>query len=250
MGLTVEGMQKSGVQATAKHYIGNEQETQRNPSQASFSNVIIEAVSSNIDDRTLHELYLWPFAEAVKSGVASVMCSYNRLNSTYSCGNSKVLNGILKGELGFQGYVMSDWFATHSGVPSALAGLDMDMPGFAFSSSGRGPSFFGTNLVTAVNNSSLPMKRLDDMVKHIMSLYYYLKQDNYPTIDASSAELNGFNPATSTTGWDLSGPKHRDVRDNHGQFIRELGAASAVLLKNTNHALPIEGPKEHRCIWQ
>lgn len=64
---------------------------------------VVEAVSSNIDDRTMHELYMWPFANAIKAGVASVMCSYNRVNQTYACENSKMLNGLLKGELGFQG---------------------------------------------------------------------------------------------------------------------------------------------------
>jgi beta-glucosidase len=71
-------MQKAGVQACSKHYIGNEQETQRNPS-LSVENQTIEAISSNIDDQTMHELYLWPFANAVHAGTASIMCSYNRL---------------------------------------------------------------------------------------------------------------------------------------------------------------------------
>ena len=75
----------------------------------------------------MHEVYLWPFTEAVKAGTASLMCSYNRINGSYGCQNSKTLNGLLKEELGFQGYVMSDWGATHSGVPAILAGLDMDM---------------------------------------------------------------------------------------------------------------------------
>jgi len=57
----------------------------------------------------MHELYAWPFANAIRSGVASVMCSYNRVNGSYGCANSKTLNGILKEEFGFQGYVMSDW---------------------------------------------------------------------------------------------------------------------------------------------
>ena len=57
----------------------------------------------------MHEIYLWPFADAVKAGVSAVMCSYNRINGTYACENSKTLNGLLKDELGFQGYVMSDW---------------------------------------------------------------------------------------------------------------------------------------------
>ena len=59
-------------------------------------------------NRTMHELYMWPFANSVRAGVASIMCSYNRLNGSYACQNSKALNGLLKDELGFQGYVMSD----------------------------------------------------------------------------------------------------------------------------------------------
>jgi len=69
-------MQESGVQACAKHWIGNEQETQRNPT-LSPTNKTIEAVSANIDDRTMHELYMWPFADAVKAGVASMMVSHS-----------------------------------------------------------------------------------------------------------------------------------------------------------------------------
>lgn len=105
---TIRGYQDAGVQAVAKHFIGNEQETQRNPTydyNATLNTVIQEAISSNIDDRTMHELYLWPFADSVKAGVASVMCAYQRLNGSYACQNSKAQNGILKTELGFQGYV-------------------------------------------------------------------------------------------------------------------------------------------------
>lgn len=91
----------------------------------------------------MHELYMWPFADAVRAGTGSIMCSYNQINNSYSCANSYTLNYLLKGELGFQGFVMSDWAAQHSsveinlfhtivpyltsirsGVSSALAGLD------------------------------------------------------------------------------------------------------------------------------
>ena len=61
-----------------------------------------EALSANMDDRTMHELYLWPFADAVKAGAASFMCAYQRLNGSYACENSKAQNGILKTELGFR----------------------------------------------------------------------------------------------------------------------------------------------------
>lgn len=86
MALTITGMQQSGVQAVAKHYIGNEQETQRNPTLPTESDPVeILAYSANIGDRAMHELYLQPFAESVRAGVASVMCSYNRVNGTYAC---------------------------------------------------------------------------------------------------------------------------------------------------------------------
>lgn len=121
VGESVKGIQDAGLQATTKHLIANEQETQRSSTTVNGSTV--EALSSNVDDKTLHETYLWPFANAVRAGSASIMCSYNRINGSYGCQNSKVLNGLLKGELGFQGYVMSDWGATHSGVAAIEAGL-------------------------------------------------------------------------------------------------------------------------------
>jgi hypothetical protein len=85
-------------------------------------------VSSNIDDRALHEIYAWPFADMIHTGVGSVVCSYNQVNNSQACQNSYVLN-VLKEQLGFPGFVMSDWSALHSGVASVLAGADMSMPG-------------------------------------------------------------------------------------------------------------------------
>lgn len=92
---TISAMQESVI-ACVKHYIGNEQETNRNPIGNNAS------VSSNMDDKTLHEVYLWPFQEAIRAGAGAVMCSYNRLNGSYACQNSKTINGVLKGELAFQ----------------------------------------------------------------------------------------------------------------------------------------------------
>ena len=79
---TITGMQDLGVQACTKHYIGNEQEKNR------------DTVSANIDDRMVHELYLWHSADAVNANVASVICSYNKVNSTYACENGKLMNGL------------------------------------------------------------------------------------------------------------------------------------------------------------
>ncbi|KAK4119660.1 glycoside hydrolase family 3 protein [Parathielavia appendiculata] len=243
---TINGMQKAGVQATAKHFIANEQEAQRNPS---WKNGVIsqEALSANLDDRTMHELYLWPFANAVRAKAAAVMCSYQRINGSYGCQNSKVLNGLLKTELGFQGYVMSDWGATHAGVAAIEAGLDMDMPG------GLGPygmrwgggAFFGSNVTAAVKNGTLDQTRLDDMIVRIMTPYYALGQDTgFPTVDPSTADLNTFSPRnTWLTEFNLTGESSRDVRGNHADLIRQHGAAAMVLLKNEKGALPLKAPK-------
>jgi beta-glucosidase len=90
------------------------------------------------------------------------MCSYNRVNNSHACQNSKVLNGLLKEELGFQGFVVSDWGGQHSGVSSALAGLDMAMP--------DSTGFWGADLVTAISNGSVSESRLDDMATRSVSL--------------------------------------------------------------------------------
>ncbi len=84
------------------------------------------------------------------------MCSYNRLNNSYGCANSKTLNGLLKTELGFEGFVVSDWGAQHAGVATALAGLDVMMPNAGL--------FWGEKLVESVQNGSVTESRLDDMV--------------------------------------------------------------------------------------
>ncbi|KAH8689240.1 putative beta-glucosidase G [Phaeosphaeriaceae sp. PMI808] len=210
MDRTVRGIQDAGVQSVSKHFIVNEQETQR--SNTFLPNgTEIEAMSFNVDDRTMHELYLWPFADAVKAGTVSVMCAYNRVNQTYACQNDAALNGLLKGELGFKGYVSSDYFAVHAGVASATGGLDLNMPGSVdFASIADGTSYFGGNITLAVNNGSLPLARVDDMVRRIMMPYFLLGQDkDYPTQD----------PAT-------------------------LGVlANIVLLKNVRGILPIDPKK-------
>lgn len=242
MAETIEGAQGMGLQACVKHYIGNEQETQRNPS-TSDNGTTIDAVSANIDDRTMHELYLWPFANAVKSGASSVMCSYQRVNGSYSCQNSKTLNGLLKDELGFQGYVMSDWGGTHSGWPGIEAGQDMDMPGGVNYGNFSANSNFGYNITASVNNGSLPMERLDDMCRRIMTPYFHLQQTQYPPIDGSEPLLNSLFGSPNYLYNFTFGPSDVDVRDDHAKLIRDLGAAGIVLLKNENGTLPLKKPK-------
>ncbi|RDX48955.1 hypothetical protein OH76DRAFT_1472179 [Lentinus brumalis] len=163
---TVLGLQQSGVQACAKHYINNEQEHKR------------DHESSHVDDRTEHEIYLHPFMRSVQAGVASVMCSYNQINASWACENDRTLNQILKGEVGFQGYVQSDWGAHHSTL-AAVNGLDMSMPGDI--NLGSGTTWWGPNLTAFVENGTIAESRLTDMAERIVAAWYLLDQDkNYP----------------------------------------------------------------------
>lgn len=99
---TIQGMQANGVIATVKHWVANEQEMYRMDIPP---HGLMKAMSCNLDDRTLHELYAWPFMDAIKVGVGAVMTSYNDVNGSAASQNSMLINGILKDELGFQGLV-------------------------------------------------------------------------------------------------------------------------------------------------
>jgi beta-glucosidase len=169
------------------------------------------------------------------------MCSYNQINNSYGCQNSQTLNKLLKAELGFQGFVMSDWSAHHSGVGSALAGLDMSMPGdIAFDD---GLSFWGTNLTVSVLNGTVPAWRVDDMAVRIMSAYYKVGRDRLrvpPNFSSWTRDEYGWeHSAVSEGAWTKVNDFVKVQRD-HAQIIREIGAASTVLLKN-NGALPLTG---------
>lgn len=238
---TVTGMQSVGVQSCTKHFVGNEQETNR----GSFPQPDSTTISSNIDDATLHELYLWPFYDAVRAGTASVMCSYNKLNGTYACQNDKALNDILKTQLGFQGYIVSDWGAQHSGVLAANNGMDLAMPGGLFIVTTE-PTFWREHLADAVNNGSVSQSRLDDAAIRFMTPYFALGQDSpsYPKVDPTSTGMSLFLfPDQAVTNSLVGGPSVRDVRQDHAELIRTLGAAATVLLKNDNGILPLSKPK-------
>jgi len=124
----VKGIQSQHVMAQIKHYVGYDSDNE----------------STYIDDQTLHEVYIAPFDAAVKADVSSIMCSYNKLNDVFACGNKNTLTKILRDEIGFKGFVTSDWGAVH-GVDFINAGLDMEMPGAAPGMSSFIPSFFDSN---------------------------------------------------------------------------------------------------------
>ncbi|KAI6118095.1 glycoside hydrolase superfamily [Pisolithus sp. B1] len=214
---TILGLQQSGIQATAKHYINNEQEWKRTQE------------SSNVDDRTEHEIYAHPFLRSVMAGVSAVMCSYNLVNDTYACNNYKLLSDILKREYGFQGYVMSDWAATMNTL-SAVAGLDMTMPGDI--TLGSGTTYFGANLTAYVMNNTISEARLDDMATRIIAAWYYMHQDQgYPNVTVDS--FNPYNPLNQEV----------NAQSNHDELVRKIATAGTVLLKNEGNALPLTKPK-------
>ncbi|KAG9234442.1 putative beta-glucosidase A [Amylocarpus encephaloides] len=244
MAESIKGIQDAGVIACAKHFVANEQERFRQAPEANgYGFNISESLSSNVDDVTMHELYMWPFADAVKAGVGSIMCSYNQINNSYGCQNSKMLNNLLKNELGFQGFVMSDWQAQHTGVASAAAGLDMTMPGDT--SFNTGVSYWGANLTLAVLNGTVSAARLDDMVMRIMTPYFYVGLTlDEPEINFSSWTLDTIGPLHASVGANIQEVNyHVDVRRDHNVLIRNIGARATVLLKNSNNTLPLESPK-------
>ncbi|OKL57834.1 putative beta-glucosidase A [Talaromyces atroroseus] len=252
MAETIKGIQDAGVIACAKHYILNEQEHFRLVGEAKgYGYNISASASSNIDDKTLHELYLWPFADAVRAGVGSVMCSYNQVNNSYACANSYTLNNLLKGELDFQGFVMSDWGAHTSGVSSTLAGLDMSMPGdTAFDT---GDSYWGTNLTISVVNGTVPSYRLDDMAIRIMAAFYKVGRDRHQVpVNFNSWTRDTYGPIHAVVGpeYGVGRVNERvDVRGNHAALIRGIGAASTVLLKNAAGVLPLTGLENFTAIF-
>lgn len=238
---TIKGIQSQGVMATIKHFVANEQEHFRQPREWGLPH----AISSNIDDRTLHELYAWPFGDAVKAGVASVMCSYNMVNNSYACGNSKLMNGVLKDELGFQGFVMSDWLAQRAGVSTALAGLDMTMPGDGLGWQ-DGKSLWGPQLTRAVLNGSVPVSRLNDMATRIVAAWYQLGQDDetawpreLPNFSSwTDDEMGVIYPGSPSPQEEGVVNKFVNVMSNHSAIAMEVAAEGTVLLKNEN-VLPI-----------
>ncbi len=121
----IRGIQSQHVMAQVKHYVAYD---------SNASNIFV-------DDQTLHEVYVAPFDAAVKAGVSSIMCSYNKVNGPYACGNKDTLTTILRDQLGFKGFVTSDWGATHA-VSFINEGLDMEMPGSVRMGGFSIPSFF------------------------------------------------------------------------------------------------------------
>ncbi len=194
----IRGVQSKGVGATVKHYVGNESEFERT------------TISSEIDERTLREIYLPPFEAAVKdAGVWTVMSSYNKVNGTYVSERADLLIDLLKNEWSFDGIVMSDWFATHSTVEAQNGGMDLEMPGPA--------KYRGAQLVDAAREGMVSAEVVKDSARRMLRLIARVGAFDDPTIADEQA---------------IDRPEHRTL-------IRQAGAESIVLLKNDG-VLPLD----------
>ncbi len=195
----VRGIQSQGVLATVKHFACNNQEWDRN------------GISSEVDERTLEEIYLPAFKAAVREGGAGcVMTAYNLLNGTHCAESDYLMNQVLKRDWGFSGFVMSDWGAVHNGINAANAGLDLEMPAGRF--------MRPATLLPAIADGGVKESVIDDKVRRILR-----------TIIAA-----GF----------LDRPQRRDDiprNDPENAQVALEGAREAiVLLKNNRHTLPLD----------
>jgi beta-glucosidase len=138
----IGGLQAAGVSSVAKHLVCNDSETNR------------DSMSAVVDARALRELYLAPFERAAAAGCAGMLTAYNRLNGTHCVQDEALISGIVKGEWGFPGFVVSDWFGTRETIGSARAGLDLDMPG--------PDRFLGQKFAAAVAAGEVAEDRLND----------------------------------------------------------------------------------------
>jgi beta-glucosidase len=209
----IKGIQSNGVIACAKHFVGNDQETNRKNS------------SSNIKEQALWEIYMEPFYRSVKDAeVGAIMAAYNAVNGTYCVNNSKLLTNYLKEKIGFQGYVMSDWWEVMSNSSDNFNnGLDMNMPGGYDEGKdyeGRDKSYW-SNFKEYLENGEITNDRLNDAVERILSPMYKLDQ---------------FNDDIKFPGVDLM---KNTITNETKKLNREAAAQSNVLLKNEGNILPL-----------
>ncbi|MBS3850052.1 glycoside hydrolase family 3 C-terminal domain-containing protein [Devosia sp. BSSL-BM10] len=195
----IAGLQSQGIGATIKHFAGNESEIERT------------TISSEIDERSLREIYLVPFEWAVKkAGTWGVMSSYNKLNGTFTSEHNWLLTTVLRDEWGYDGIVMSDWFGSHSTAETVNAGLDLEMPGPTRDR--------GNKLIDAVNAGTVSRATLRRRVVDMLTLMQRV---------GSLDDHRDF-------------VEHANDRPEHRALIRRAGAEAAVLLKN-NGILPLKG---------
>jgi beta-glucosidase len=198
----IKGMQSQGVIATVKHFLGNNQEYNRHN------------VSSDIDERTLREIYLPTFEAAVKEAhVGAIMDSYNLVNGTHMTENGYFNSQIAKKEWGFDGIIMSDWDATYDGLAAANTGLDLEMPSGKFMNR--------KTLLPAIEDGKFSVATLDDKIRRILR-----KAIEFGFLDRNQT--------------DLGIPRYNQQAR---QLALEAAKESMVLLKNEGHLLPLDKGK-------
>ena len=195
----INGVQSQGVGATAKHYVANNVETQR------------MWANSNLDERTLNEIYMTPFEIAVKEAQPwSVMACYNRVQGEYGTESVRLLTDKLKNEWGFKGFVVSDWDAVVDRVQGIRAGMHLEMPG-------KSARITNKMVVDAVKNNELDEQQLDAIVKDLLRVVFMGQNTE---------------------------DKHGDQNiDQHHQLARKVAAEAITLLKNTEKLLPVSTAK-------
>ena len=194
----IQGIQSQHVIATVKHYAANNQETDRS------------TIDEQVSQRALEEIYYPGFAAALsQGGTGAVMCAYPLVNGAHACENPALLGSL---ERNFGGFVMSDWFATHSTLASAAAGLDMEMPG------GTSDAYYGAALKQAVLAGQVPRSTVDEMVRRILTPMFAVGLFDHPVTGS---------PSTIATG-----PAHQ-------RFAAQLAEQGTVLLKNDKNVLPL-----------
>jgi beta-glucosidase len=197
----VRGIQASGLIATVKHYAANNFERGRN------------SVNVNVDARTLNEIYFPAFEAAILAGAGSVMCAYNKVNGLHACGHRDLLTTTLRDQLGFRGWVMTDWFAAHD-LAALHAGLDQEMPGTSFR--GSAAVYFNDSLRAAITEARIPQSMMDRAVSRILS-----QMERVGLLDGAAR----VRPPIDTTA--------------NALLARDAAIRGAVLLRNVNRALPI-----------
>ena len=196
----IKGLQAEGVSACVKHFAANSCEDSRG------------TVDAQVSERALREIYLPAFYAAVTEGKSgSVMAAYNKVNGQYSAENKHLMKDILKGEWGYQGFVMSDWGAVHSTIPTALNGMDLEMPG-------NSKNYLGDPLLAAVKAGEVPISEIDDKVKRLLRILLPIHVPNPKT-----------DPHPSTKA--------------HQELARKVAESAMVLLRNNAGILPLDATK-------
>ena len=224
----IRGVQSEGVIAAVKHYAANNQEIDRH------------TIDVQVDERTLHEIYLPAFRAAVQEGGSwSVMAAYNRVNGHHATESKFLLTDVLKKQWGFKGFVMSDWDAVKSTVPTLRAGLDLEMP--------HGTFLNAAAVTKALDEGAVTLADIDDKVRRILRAMGAMGMlaDRAAAMSrltasakatASPPDLQRRRKAAPTSTGALDTPEHRRI-------ALDAARAGIVLLKNDRSVLPLDRTK-------